>query len=104
MFYDDYVLAADCVYRVSTPELFPTNLRATGHSISSSVARLGAFSSPFVIDNYKISEFAVGLVIGIVNVAAAVAAFMLPETMGKDLDAVTKDKDRIQTVADLKMH
>jgi MFS family permease len=88
------VMGASCATWVSTPELFPTHLRATGHSIASSVSRLGAFSAPFIIDNHSLSKLTVGIVLGSVNLVAAFAAGMLPETMGKDLDAVTHDKEQ----------
>ena len=87
------VMGASCATWVSTPELFPTHLRATGHSISSSVSRLGAFSAPFVVDNHSISLFMVGVVLAIVNLVASGAAYILPETMGRDLDAVVKDRE-----------
>lgn len=87
------VMGASCATWVSTPELFPTHLRATGHSIASSVARLGAFSAPFVVDDHAISLFKVGLILAIVNFIATGAAFVLPETLGKDLDAVSKERE-----------
>lgn len=86
------VMGASCATWVSTPELFPTHLRATGHSISSSVSRLGAFTAPFIVNNHALSIFAVGIVLSVVNVAAAIAANLLPETMGKDLDEVSKEE------------
>mmetsp|Transcript_26799 Transcript_26799/g.45206 ORF Transcript_26799/g.45206 Transcript_26799/m.45206 type:complete len:537 (-) Transcript_26799:373-1983(-) len=86
------IMGASCATWVSTPELFPTHLRATGHAIASSVARLGAFSAPFVVDNHSFSKLSVGIVLAVFNLVATGAAAMLPETLGKDLDAVTTDK------------
>jgi MFS family permease len=90
------IMGASCATWVCTPELFPTHLRATGHSIASSVSRLGAFSAPFIVDNHSFSEFSVGLVLAIVSIVAAGAAFTLPETKGKDLDAVVRERESEQ--------
>ena len=94
------IMGASCATWVSTPELFPTHLRATGHSIASSVARLGAFAAPFIVDDHSISPFTVGLVLAVVNMVAAGAAFLLPETMGKALDTVVQEKQAEQQVGD----
>lgn len=77
-----FVLGATCATWVATPELFDTHLRATGHSISSSMARMGAFICPFVVANYSLSTLTVTMIICIVNLTAAGASYMLPETKG----------------------
>lgn len=67
---------------VATPELFPTRLRATGHSVSSSLARLGSFSVPFLISS-DASLLTVSVVLCVVNIVAAIAVYFLPETKGE---------------------
>ena len=62
-------------------------MRATGHSVCSSLARLGAFISPyFVISNASL--FLVGTTLAVVNFIAAGVALLLPETKGMKLDHV----------------
>ena len=78
------VMGASCATWVATPELFKTDLRATGHSVASSVARIGAFSAPFLVDS-DASGFTVGVCLAIASAFATVAALFLPETMGKCL-------------------
>lgn len=94
------IMGASCATWVCTPELFPTHLRVTGHSIASSVARIGAFAAPFVVDDHAISLFAVGLILAIVNFVGTGSAAVLPETLGKDLDSVAKEKDIVRQVGD----
>lgn len=43
-------------------ELFPTNLRATGHAVCYSFARVGAFAAAYLIEsNASIQTCAIGL-------------------------------------------
>lgn len=74
-------MAATSVTMVITPELFPTSMRASGHSVASSFARLGGFATPFLV-NSTLSIFLVALVLAIGNAIAMLAAFGLPETKG----------------------
>jgi MFS family permease len=75
-------MAATSVTMVITPELFPTSMRASGHSVASSFARLGGFATPFLV-NSPLSIFLVALVLAIGNAIAMLFAFALPETKGK---------------------
>ena len=73
---------------IVTPELLPTDLRATGHSICNTAARFGAFSSPYFTSGVPIVAVAIGL--ACFNFAGAVASMCLPETTGLVLDSVIK--------------
>ena len=75
-------MGSSCVTWVATSELYPTEMRATGHSVCSSLARAGAFAAPyFVISDASLLQ--VGSTLAFVNfLAAAVCMFMLPETRG----------------------
>jgi hypothetical protein len=70
---------------VAIPELYPTNLRATGHSIATIVARIGAFASPYIV-NSSVSISMLGLLFAVVNLISCLAVMLLPETAGTSLD------------------
>lgn len=75
-------MGASCATWVATTELYPTEMRATGHSVSSSIAKLGSFLVPYFVVS-SISFSTVGVVLGCVNlIASFVALFTLPETKG----------------------
>lgn len=74
-------LASTCATWVATPELYPTRMRATGHSVASSVARIGSFSAPFLV-NSSASVLVIGLIFLFGNLMAALSSYFLPETKG----------------------
>ena len=53
-----------------------------GHAVCVACSKLGAFTSPFVVVS-SLGNFSVGLVLAVMNLLAAAAASMLPETSGK---------------------
>ena len=55
--------------------------RGTGHAICSAGARLGAFFSPYLVVS-TLSVECIGAILGLINVAAAAAVWLLPETAG----------------------
>lgn len=74
-------MGSSCATWVATSELYPTEMRATGHSVCSSLAKLGSFVVPyFVISN--ISSATIGLTLAFVNFVASAVAFLLPDTTG----------------------
>lgn len=80
-----FAMSATAATWVASPELYPTEIRATGHAFCSAVARLGALLSPYVV----MSDLAVGnvgIIIGISNIVAAVAVGFTPETAGAVMD------------------
>ena len=70
---------------VITPELYPTHIRATGHSVCNSMARITAFFVPFLIDSPANNQ-QICLVLAIVVMIATIASSTLPETRNKLLD------------------
>ena len=93
---------------VMTPELYPTHVRATAHSLVNCFARIGALLSPYLVIS-SLSPLNVALILGIVNMVAVIASYSLKETAGKAMDkpisytdasndgdyAVVSDHDRL---------
>lgn len=74
-------MGASCATWVATPELYPTEMRATGHSVCSSLAKIGSFFVPyFVVSSISLST--IGVTLAAVNFIASFVAFALPETAG----------------------
>jgi MFS transporter, PHS family, inorganic phosphate transporter len=76
-------------------ELFPTEVRTTGHGISAGAGKLGAFIGAFLFPDLLASHL--GLkgamwIAGIVAAAGLILTFVsLPETRGKSLEELTED-------------
>lgn len=79
-------MGATIVTWVATPELFPTRVRASGHSIASSIGRLGAFCVPFLVSSAA-PIFVVCTVISVVSLVAAISVYFLPETKDLRMDS-----------------
>lgn len=69
------------ILQVAAPELFPTAIRATGHSIAGVMSEFGAFASPFVVSG-SASKETIGIVFATFNFIAALCCVVLPETAG----------------------
>ena len=89
-----FAMTSSSITWVATPELFPTEIRATGHSLCSTAARFGAFISPYFVFS-SLSPLAVAFGLSSVNICAAVASYMLPETVGTILDVVVRTSSMI---------
>mmetsp|Transcript_3229 Transcript_3229/g.4550 ORF Transcript_3229/g.4550 Transcript_3229/m.4550 type:complete len:522 (-) Transcript_3229:56-1621(-) len=75
---------------VMTPELYPTEIRGTGHSASNAFARLGAFIVPYWVGS-AFSIMDISALLGFINILACCTVFIIPkETAGHALD----DEDR----------
>ena len=79
-------MGATIVTWVATPELFPTRVRASGHSIASSIGRLGAFTVPFLVSS-PAPIFVVCTIIAVVSLVAAASVWFLPETQHMRMDS-----------------
>jgi len=82
-----FIFAASSATWVITPELLPTKIRGTGHSVANAMARVGAALSPFLVQS-SIPISTVGGVMCLVNLIAAASSFALPETAGRGLDEI----------------
>ncbi|MFT8763194.1 MAG: MFS transporter, partial [Gluconobacter potus] len=82
--------AADCLTYVYPPEVFPTDLRATGVSlmVSSSrfVATLSTMAFPAAIAEYGLSASLAAIAV-LLFAGAMICGFWAPETQGKNLSA-----------------
>ena len=58
------------------------------------VSKMGAFVSPYAVDS-QMSVTAVAMVIGLANLVAAGAAYMLPETAGKNIDEEQSEEEEV---------
>ncbi|MDE3064896.1 MAG: MFS transporter, partial [Acidobacteriota bacterium] len=79
-------------------EVFPSNMRTTGHGIAAGVGKLGAFVGVFVVPQLQLH---IGLR-GLLYVAAGAAALgfaltrVLPEPSGRSLEEISgEDGDRV---------
>jgi MFS family permease len=87
-----FIMGASNATWVITPELYPTKIRATGHSICNSMARITAFFVPFLVDS-SASNQQICLILGVVSVIATVASSTLPETKNIKLDKSVTDNN-----------
>jgi putative MFS transporter len=71
--------AATTATWIATPELFPTQLRSSAHSLASAAARIGASFSGYVVDS-ELSPQTVGIVIAALNAVASAAVTNTRET------------------------
>ena len=75
-------------------ELFPTEVRTTGHGISAGAGKLGAFIGAFLFPDILASHIGLRGAMTICAVVAAagllLTAFSLPETRGKSLEELEK--------------
>ena len=78
---------------VYTPELFPTEVRATGHGLASAIGRLGAIASPIIV-GYIYPLYGFAGVFGITTVVLLGGAFSVLilgiATSGRSLEAITE--------------
>jgi len=76
-------------------ELFPTEVRTTGHGISAGAGKLGAFIGAFLFPDILASHIGLRGAMVIAGVVAAVGLVLtimtLPETRGKSLEELSED-------------
>jgi PHS family inorganic phosphate transporter-like MFS transporter len=86
-------------------EIYPVSLRATGHGISASVGKLGAFIGVFLFPVLQTSLGLRGtlLLTGGVAVAGLALTFVLPEPAGRSLDDLAASVDAPPASAHLRL-
>jgi len=85
-------MGASCATWVHTPELFPTKVRAEAHALLNVASKVGATCAPFLISD-RFSQRTSAAIMAAVSLTAALAAFLLPETAGKELGQLHEDGD-----------
>jgi putative MFS transporter len=80
-----------------TPELYPTELRATGMGLSGAMARFGGLLAPSAVALIVGAGFeaAIGLFAGLLLIAALAVSRIDVETKGQPLDLVHAETDNI---------
>ena len=76
-------------------EVFPVEVRTTGHGISAGLGKLGAFAGAFLFPDMLASSWGIRgamIVAGIVSLAGLViSVFLLPEPKGKSLEELSTE-------------
>ena len=87
--------AAFGIMYLYTAEYFPTTLRNAGFGASSTCARIGSMSAPYIVDLLTPVHWTIpSCVFGLCAVTAALAALLLPETNGRRLPETVADIER----------
>ena len=77
-------------------ELFPTEVRTTGHGISAGAGKLGAFAGAFLFPDFLASSIGLTGAMIIAGVVATVGLVLtvvtLPEPRGKSLEELTSTR------------
>ncbi|CAM9417196.1 unnamed protein product [Chrysoparadoxa australica] len=86
---------------IAAPELYPTEIRGTGHAAAELLHKVGAFIVPFWV-NSSFDYLHIVLGLAVCSAVAGVAALILPETMnvqmGHDLD-MSATEDEVELTA-----
>jgi len=94
-------MISTCVTWVSTAEILTTEVRTTGHSAANAVGRIGALSSPFLIQG-DASMVKKGLIMLVIHAGTVIFASMLPETKGSRMGSTQDDAiGRNEAVGDM---
>jgi len=88
-----FEMSGNCATWLSITEVLSTEIRSTGHSAANAVARLGAFSSPFLVEG-SISLRKVGTIMLAIHVLTAYCASHIPET--KDVSLGEKKQNKVE--------
>ena len=98
-------MSSTCCTWVAAAELFGTEVRTTGHSSASAVARLGGIIVPFIVFS-DIAFPYIGVIMLVVHYFVTILVMQTPETQGKEMgkaheEYASKDKDRDDLSASL---
>lgn len=79
-----FTMASTCCTWVAAAELFGTEVRTTGHSSCSAVARVGGIIVPFIVYS-NISFPHLGVIMLVVHYLVTIIVMQTPETQGKEM-------------------
>jgi MFS family permease len=81
-------------------ELFPVNMRTTGHGVAAGIGKLGAFVGVFLVPQLQTHFGLRGLLIvaGSAAIGGLLLTFVLPEPSGRSLEDVSGEDDVQRTV------
>lgn len=65
--------------------MYPTEMRATGHAACAAISKFLSFCAPYLVLSDKVSLTNIGLIMGLMNLTAAVTAQFLPAAGGDDI-------------------
>ncbi|CAB4021017.1 Hypothetical predicted protein, partial [Paramuricea clavata] len=89
---------------VWSSELFPTVIRATGMSTSSSFARIGSFGASYIVWLIRIHAALPFSIMGAIALQAAVLGLFLPETKGaatmETMDDMKTEEEKVGGVVE----
>lgn len=71
---------------VAVTELYPTHIRSFSGAVSVFISRVGAFLSPYLVQNQSIGVMRVCIALTVLNGVMGVAAFITPDTREMKLD------------------
>ncbi|CAM9160943.1 unnamed protein product, partial [Ectocarpus fasciculatus] len=80
------IIGASGATVVTTPELYPTEVRVPGHVVAATMSRVGTVICPYIAQNKYLGVRVVGIVFGLFNLCSVFFALSLPETMGHSVD------------------
>eukprot|EP00977_Amphora_coffeiformis_P012495 scaffold3079_cov174-Amphora_coffeaeformis.AAC.6 len=96
------MMISTCTTWVSTAELLPTHIRATGQSAANAMARLGGFVCPFIVgQSFRLQD--IGIIMFAIAGGTAFCAYNLPETMGRPM-GLGDDTTKKTEAAPSKLH
>ncbi len=77
-----FAMGAACCTWVTTPELYTTEMRASGHAVANAFARVGSFFVPFLVNTSGLTVAGVAGVLAVVNFGGFMSSYLLIETKG----------------------
>jgi hypothetical protein len=83
-----FVYSGSAIVWIVTAETLTTDIRATGHSAANAVARIGAFSAPYVVSP-ETSISVIGVSMFCMSLFNVTCTWYLPETKGRPLGKST---------------
>jgi len=87
-----FEMGSSCVTVLSAPELLPTKVRTTGHSVASAIGRIGAFLCPFLVSESTPLK-TIGTTMLCIHIVTVFSAYQFPETSGLAMGRVHDEQE-----------